>query len=54
MKKGQRDASLDALKGICIILIVYGHVYPACRNFIYLFHVPVFLCARVFYFMKTA
>lgn len=40
-----RDQSIDILKGISILLVVYGHTWPFCRNFIYLFHMAVFLMA---------
>ncbi len=38
-----RDPGIDIVKGIAILLIVYGHTWPFCRNFLYQFHVPVFL-----------
>lgn len=44
-KQYKRDESIDLLKGIAIILVVYGHTWPFCRNFIYLFHISVFLMA---------
>lgn len=40
-----RDSSVDILKGLAIILVVYGHTWPFCRNWIYLFHMAVFLIA---------
>lgn len=40
-----RDKSIDILKGIAMILVVYGHTWPFCRNFIYLFHMAVFMMA---------
>ena len=42
---GYRDPSIDVLKGIAIVLVVYGHTWPFCRNFIYLFHMAVFMMA---------
>lgn len=36
-----RDLSLDIMKGIGIILVVYGHTYLK-SSFIYLFHMPLF------------
>ena len=42
---GCRDSSIDILKGLAIILVVYGHTWPFCRSFIYLFHMAVFMMA---------
>lgn len=38
-----RDPSIDVIKGIAILQIVYSHTCPFCRNFIYLFHLQLFL-----------
>lgn len=48
---------LDILKGIAIILIVIGHlsldsINPAIKNFIYSFHVPLFLFASGMVYKK--
>lgn len=40
-----RDKSIDILKGIGILLVIIGHSYGPCRNFIYLFHMPLFFMA---------
>ena len=40
-----REPSIDILKGVAIILVVYGHTWPFCREFIYLFHMAVFMMA---------
>lgn len=44
-RKENRDPSIDVIKGIAILLMVYGHTFPFCREFIYLFHMSVFLIA---------
>lgn len=36
-----RDVKLDIMKGIGIILVVYGHTYSS-SSFLYLFHMPLF------------
>lgn len=41
----KRDKSIDVMKGMLIILVVYAHTWPWCRNWIYLFHMAVFLMA---------
>ena len=38
-----RDPSVDVIKGIAILLIVYGHTCPFGRNFYYLFNLQMFL-----------
>ena len=48
--RGIRDSSIDILKGLAIILVVYGHTWPFCRNFIYLFHMAVFMMASGYCF----
>jgi len=50
MTDRQRDTSIDILKGIAILLVVYGHTWPFCRNFIYLFHMAVFMMASGYCF----
>lgn len=44
----QRAVELDILKGFAIFLVVLGHTYPICREYIYLFHVGVFFMASGF------
>lgn len=44
-KQKYRDNRIDLIKCFAILLVVYGHTYPSCRKFIYLFHVPIFLMA---------
>ena len=41
----KRDETLDVLKGIGIILMVIGHTGVPFREWIYLFHMPIFLIA---------
>lgn len=38
----QRYETIDIIKGMAIILMVYGHTFGALRSFVYLFHMPVF------------
>jgi fucose 4-O-acetylase-like acetyltransferase len=38
-----RRKDIDIIKGFAIILMVYGHTFGVGRDFIYLFHVPVFI-----------
>ncbi len=38
-----RNNSIDIIKGMAIILMVYGHTFGMARDFIYLFHMPVFI-----------
>ena len=40
-----RYPEIDIIKGIAIILVVLGHTFPPFREFIYLFHMSVFLMA---------
>lgn len=42
---GKRLPEIDILKGIAIILVVIGHTFPPFREYIYLFHIAVFLMA---------
>ena len=37
----QRDANIDVMKALGIILVILGHTYHH-GNFIYLFHMPLF------------
>ncbi len=39
----ERDISLDIMKGFGILLVVYAHTLPFCRNFIHVLAIPVFL-----------
>lgn len=39
---GGRNSELDYMKGILIILVVWGHIHTPFTNWIYLFHIPVF------------
>lgn len=41
--EGGRDVSVDILKGMAILLVVYGHTWPLFRNFVRLFCLQVFL-----------
>lgn len=48
---------IDALKGIGIILVVYGHIHSeqdSVRLFIYLFHMPLFFAISGYLFKQTA
>ena len=38
-----RDPSIDVLKGVAILAVVYAHTAPFCRNFLHLFALTVFL-----------
>lgn len=57
----ERLVTWDIAKGLCIILVVIGHYYPenapewysAIHNFIYSFHMPVFLFISGFIYMAT-
>lgn len=42
-----RDVTLDAVKGLAIVLMVFGHAVwtGPVREFVYLFHMPVFFIA---------
>ena len=42
MDTKKRDIRIDIMKGIAIILMVYGHSGAPLKNFIYLFHMAVF------------
>lgn len=37
-----RDVSLDFLRGVGMVLVVLGHTVSVYKDFIYLFHVPLF------------
>lgn len=41
----ERDSAVDALKAFAIFLVVLGHIQPvqAAENFIYSFHMPLFM-----------
>ena len=45
-----RNPSVDVIKGIAILLIVYGHTCPFGRNFIYLFNLQLFLISSGYCF----
>ena len=50
-----RNSRVDIIKGIGIILVVIGHCNLPGRNFIYLFHMPLFFMASgYFYSFKNA
>lgn len=40
-----RDVSIDIIKGICIIFMVWGHAAGPFKHWIYLFHMAVFFIA---------
>ena len=44
----KRNEDIDVVKGIAIILMVVGHTFMPGRNFIYLFHMAVFIIASGF------
>lgn len=44
-KAVMRDTSIDIIKGICIILMVWGHASGPFKHWIYLFHMAVFFIA---------
>ena len=44
-----RNKVFDIMKGILIILVVYGHCGLPLNHFIYLFHVPVFFMISGYY-----
>lgn len=55
----ERDLAPDAVKGLCIILMVFGHVtyvgifskfLSSVNHFIYTFHMPVFLLISGYFF----
>ncbi len=41
----KRDTSIDVVKGIGIILMVWGHAYGPFKHWIYLFHMAIFFIA---------
>jgi len=41
----KRDTSIDAVKGIGIIFMVWGHAYGPFKHWIYLFHMAIFFIA---------
>jgi len=45
MENTNRIEEIDIIKGIAIILMVYGHCYLPFTRFIYLFHMAVFVIA---------
>ena len=50
----KRDVSVDIAKGLGIILVVWGHTFNACpiRNWIFLFHMPLFFFVAGFFMKK--
>lgn len=40
-----RNTNIDIIKGICIILMVWGHAAGPFKHWIYLFHMAVFFIA---------
>ena len=50
--KSNRNDSIDIIKAIGIILMVWGHTWPFCRNFIYTFHMAIFFIASGFCYSK--
>ena len=38
-----RDVSVDIIKGIAIVLVIYAHTWPFCKNFIRFFNLPIFM-----------
>ncbi|MBE0422039.1 acyltransferase family protein [Pseudoalteromonas nigrifaciens] len=58
-----RDNSPDAIKGMCILLMVFGHVsyigsftssLYTVKAFIYTFHMPLFLILSGYFFSFNA
>lgn len=54
-----RSSATDSIKGVMIILVVFGHViykgnfedlFQSIRDLIYIFHMPIFLMLSGFYF----
>ena len=58
MDKKQRIEEIDFLKCVCILLMIafhlvfIGHTYPVAKQFVYTFHMPVFLLISG-YFART-
>ena len=42
VKQKSRDHSIDVAKGIAIFLVILGHTKFIGRDYIYLFHMPLF------------
>lgn len=42
-KAKTRNNNIDIIKGIAIILMVYGHTFGMAKDYIYLFHMPIFI-----------
>ena len=53
MDSKARNNNIDIIKGIAIILMVYGHTFGVARDFIYLFHMPVFIFVSGYCFNKA-
>ena len=43
IKTKKRDKSIDILKAICLLCVILGHCGFPGTQFIYLFHMPLFL-----------
>ena len=39
----ERDTSIDIIKGLDILLVVYAHTLPFCRDYIHVLAIPLFL-----------
>ena len=53
MDSKARNNNIDIIKGIAIILMVYGHTFGVARDFTYLFHMPVFIFVSGYCFNKV-
>ena len=53
MDSKTRNNNIDIIKGIAIILMVCGHTFGVARDFIYLFHMPVFIFVSGYCFNKA-
>lgn len=50
MSKGVRNVSIDMIKGMAIIFVVLGHCGFPWTDYLYLFHMAVFLMASGYCF----
>ncbi len=48
----KRNAKIDILKGIAILLVVLGHTYFAGTRYIYLFHMAAFFIASGYFYKE--
>ena len=46
----ERNSQIDAMRGIAIIMMVYGHTFGTFREWVYLFHMPVLFMISGFLF----